>query len=310
MKSRVGQNKENLHYKPTRLSPPRTRSRGFGRDLTNTTAMEVDHHRDPRTLPDYAHEIYQGLFATETRYSPGFGYMKRQTEITEKMRAILIDWLVEVHLKFKLVPETLFLAINILDRVLERQQVIRSKLQLIGVVALLIASKYEEIYAPEIRDLVHITDNAYTREEIIATETVVLGLLEFNVTTPSAFRFLERFAKVAAVTQHTESLACYLLELSLVEYKMIKYRGSLAAAAALFLASKIDQQFQPWSSLLSSETHYSENDLKGCAKDLCILIQGAEKSSLQAVRRKFMLPKYLEVAKVSVFQAISPSFKA
>ena len=77
------------------------------------------------------------------------------------MRAILIDWLIEVHLKFKLLPETLFLTINMIDRYLEKQIIPRTKLQLVGVTAMLLASKYEEIYAPEVKDFVYITDKAY-----------------------------------------------------------------------------------------------------------------------------------------------------
>lgn len=83
------------------------------------------------------------------------------------MRAILIDWLVEVHLKFKLVPETLYLTVNLIDRYLEKEQVNRQKLQLVGVTSMMIASKYEEIYPPIIKDFVYITDNAYTKEEIL-----------------------------------------------------------------------------------------------------------------------------------------------
>jgi cyclin B len=83
------------------------------------------------------------------------------------MRAILVDWLIEVHYKFKLMPETLFLTMNLIDRFLERSDVLRTKLQLVGVTAMLIACKYEEIYAPEVRDFVYITDKAYTREEIL-----------------------------------------------------------------------------------------------------------------------------------------------
>ncbi len=92
--------------------------------------------------------------------------MTRQLDINEKMRAILVDWIIEVHLKFKLLPETLFLTISLIDRYLERVQIKRNNLQLVGVTAMLIASKYEEIYAPEVRDFVYITDNAYTKEEI------------------------------------------------------------------------------------------------------------------------------------------------
>jgi hypothetical protein len=86
------------------------------------------------------------------------------------MRAILIDWLIEVHLKFKLLPETLFLTINLIDRYLEKQVIPRTKLQLVGVTSMLISSKYEEIYAPEVRDFVYITDKAYSKEEILAME--------------------------------------------------------------------------------------------------------------------------------------------
>lgn len=96
-----------------------------------------------------------------------YGYMERQEDINEKMRAILIDWLIEVHLKFKLVPESLFLTVNLIDRYLEKETVNRQKLQLVGVTAMLIACKYEEIYPPIVKDFVYITDNAYTKEEIL-----------------------------------------------------------------------------------------------------------------------------------------------
>jgi G2/mitotic-specific cyclin-B, other len=92
--------------------------------------------------------------------------MESQLHINERMRAILVDWLVEVHLKFKLVPETLYLTINLIDRYLERKEVSRPKLQLVGVTCLLIASKYEEIYPPELRDLVYICDRAYAKPDV------------------------------------------------------------------------------------------------------------------------------------------------
>ena len=90
------------------------------------------------------------------------------------MRSILIDWLVEVHLKFKLVPESLYLTVNLIDRYLDKEQVNRPKLQLVGVTAMLIACKYEEIYPPIVRDFVYITDNAYTKEEILEMERKML----------------------------------------------------------------------------------------------------------------------------------------
>jgi len=104
------------------------------------------------------------LKETEHEAVPCFGFMDFQEDINEKMRAILVDWLVEVHLKFKLLPETLYLTVNLIDRYLCKEQVHRSKLQLVGVTAMLIASKYEEIYPPIVKDFVYITDNAYTKD--------------------------------------------------------------------------------------------------------------------------------------------------
>ena len=89
--------------------------------------------------------------------------MTQQKDINEKMRAILIDWLIDVHLKFKLVNETMFLTVNLIDRYLEKSQVSRQKLQLVGVTAMFIATKYEEIYPPDLRDFVYVTDKAYTK---------------------------------------------------------------------------------------------------------------------------------------------------
>lgn len=77
-------------------------------------------------------------------------YMVNQPDINAKMRGILVDWLIEVHRKFELMPETLYLTINIVDRFLSVKAVSRRELQLVGISSMLIASKYEEIWAPEV----------------------------------------------------------------------------------------------------------------------------------------------------------------
>jgi len=116
--------------------------------------------------------------------------MKKQGDINEKMRAILIDWLVDVHLKFNLVNETLFLTVNLIDRYLEQKEVSRQKLQLVGITSMFIASKYEEIYPPDLRDFVYVTDKAYTKKEILKMESDILKELNFNVTVSSPYLFL------------------------------------------------------------------------------------------------------------------------
>jgi len=121
---------------------------------------------DPLCATEYVHDMYSLFREKEPSTSVRPVYMENQPHINERMRSILVDWLVEVHLKFKLVPETLYLTVNLIDRYLEREEVSRPKLQLVGVTSLLIASKYEEIYPPELRDLVYICDRAYTRSDV------------------------------------------------------------------------------------------------------------------------------------------------
>jgi hypothetical protein len=225
--------------------------------------------------------------------------MAKQTDINEKMRAILIDWLVDVHLKFRLLNETLFLSVNIIDRFLSLSQVPRQKLQLVGVTAMHIASKYEEIYAPEVKDYVYVTDHAYSKEEVLEMEGKILATLNFNMTHTSSFRFLERYARVHGIDDRTCMLARYLIELALIEYKMIKYVPSNIACSAIYLACKIFKK-EAWTKNMTKVTKYSESQIRPCAKDLCVLLQHAPKTSLQAVRKKFAYDKYLEISKIQL----------
>jgi len=167
------------------------------------------------------------------------GYIEHQTDISERMRAILVDWLIEVHLKFKLKAETLFLTVNLIDRFLGKVTVSRNKLQLVGVTAMMLASKYEEIYPPLVGDFAYVTDKAVSREEIIEMEFHFISALDFNLQTTSSFCFLQRLLQLSESDERLSALAQYLIELPLIEYRMLKYLPSNLAASALFLANKI-----------------------------------------------------------------------
>ena len=121
--------------------------------------------------------------------------MLYQNDINEKMRSILLDWLIEVHLKFKLVPETMYLTVHLIDKYLEKKQVKRNKLQLVGVTAMLIACKYEEMYPPEVKDFIYITDKAYNKEEVLNMEIEMLKTLNYDITFPTQYKFLEFYKK-------------------------------------------------------------------------------------------------------------------
>lgn len=125
-------------------------------------------------------------------------YIDSQPEINSKMRAILVDWLIEVHRKFELVPESLYLTVNLVDRFLAAKNVPRRELQLAGISSMLIACKYEEIWAPEVSDFIAISDNAYVREQVLLMEKAILGKLEWYLTVPTPYVFLVRYIKASA----------------------------------------------------------------------------------------------------------------
>lgn len=152
---------------------------------------------NPYMVAEYAHHITTELLRAEKDSIPHANYMSHQEDINEKMRAILVDWIIEVHLKFKLLPETLFITINLIDRYLSKTSICRNNLQLVGVTCMFIASKYEDIYPPPVIDFVYITDNAYSTAQIFEMEYSVLSTLNFSVTSCSAYRFLERFYQVS-----------------------------------------------------------------------------------------------------------------
>ena len=122
-------------------------------------------HSDPLLVTDYVQDMYEHFRSEEHRAVLG-PYLHTQPAINERMRAILVDWLCDVNHKFKQHPDTLYIAVNIVDRYLAKTEVLRRHLQLVGVTALMIASKYEEIYPPELRDLVYICDRTYSKFEV------------------------------------------------------------------------------------------------------------------------------------------------
>jgi len=172
--------------------------------------------------------------------------MSKQIDVNEKMRAILVDWLLDVHLKFRLLPETLYLTINIIDRFLGIKCISREKLQLVGVTAMFIASKYEEIYPPECNDFVYISANAYNRDEVLQMEQCILNTLSFHLTAPTSLYFLRRYSKAAMSDYRVHTLSKYLAESALVDLKLLNYLPSQIAAACVFLARAMTNQSPTW----------------------------------------------------------------
>lgn len=167
---------------------------------------------------------------------PGPGFTEKQSELNWNMRAILVDWLIEVQWKSKLLPETLFLSINIIDRFLARRSVSLTKLQLVGLAGSLLASKYEEILSPSISNFIYFSDNAYQPDELLRAERYMLHIMNFNLAYPNPLVFLRRVSKADDYNLKHRTLAKYLMELTLLDHRFIACPPSMIAAVGLWLA--------------------------------------------------------------------------
>ena len=246
--------------------------------------------------------LYPPHVSIQDKYSPK-PYMDQQKDINKKMRSILVDWLVEVHHRFKLQPFTLWLCVNILDRYLMLTPTNRNKLQLVGVSALLIACKYEEIYPPEVNDCIYITDNAYERTEVLKMESNILMALDYQIFVPTGYHFLARYLNCIAASERLRHLAAYYAERNLQEFDSLYQQPHLFAAAAIYAAlyqQRDEKSASCWCFALQQESGLTEADVLPCARQIIRHVreepETASKRRLVACKKKFTNDKFLAVA--------------
>ncbi|XP_019903600.1 cyclin-A1 isoform X2 [Esox lucius] len=248
--------------------------------------------QDVMCLAEYAEDIHRNLRESEITCRPKPGYMRKQPDITNCMRVILVDWLVEVGQEYKLCGETLFLAVNYMDRFLSCMSVLRGKLQLVGTAAILLAAKYEEVYPPEVDDFVYITDDTYSKKQLLRMEHLLLKVLAFGMTVPTTHQFLRHLLTVHSVCFKTENLALYVAELSMLEVDpFLHYTPSMVAAAAFCLANYTLNRAL-WPDALCSFTGYTLAEIAPCLKDIHQLHLTAASRPQQAIREKYKSSKF------------------
>ncbi|PHT71144.1 Cyclin-B2-2 [Capsicum annuum] len=115
---------------------------------------------------------------------------------------------------------------NIIDRFLAVQSAIRKKLQLVGIIALLLTCKYEEVSLPVVEDLILISDK----------EMLMVNALQFNMTVPITYVFMRWFLKASQSDKKVELVSFFLIEPCMVEYKMLRFPPSMFAVAFVFTA--------------------------------------------------------------------------
>lgn len=167
---------------------------------------------------------------------PNSHYMDYQVEVQWSMRSILMDWVVQVHHRFSLLPETLYLCVNYIDRFLSSKIISLDRLQLVGATAMFIAAKFEEINCPSVQELEYMVGGTYSAARIIEAERLMLYVLRFELGYPGPMSFLRRISKADDYDLEIRTLAKYLLEITIMDERFVSSPASFLAAGAHCLA--------------------------------------------------------------------------
>ncbi|ORY76279.1 cyclin-like protein [Leucosporidium creatinivorum] len=218
---------------------------------------------DTTMVAEYSEEIFEYMGELEEAAMPNPRYMDHQSEIEWPMRTTLIDWLLQVHMRYHMLPETLWIAINIVDRFLSNRVVSLVKFQLVGVTAMFVAAKYEEIMAPRcalsfsfsfvfhqlttpslvvcsVDEFVFMTEGGYTRDEILKGERIILQSLEFNISPYcSPYSWVRRISKADDYDIQTRTLSKFLMEVTLLDHRFLRAKPSMIAAIGMYLARRM-----------------------------------------------------------------------
>ena len=256
-------------------------------------------YAEPANLSEFSQPIYESMLQQEKDFMVDPAYISKvQTEIRDTSRAFLLEWIIDVHRKFRLNPETLYVTQLIIDQYLSTVKIQKSQLHLLGVATLLVATKYEEIYPPELRELLAISENKFTKDQVLQMEKEILTKLDFVLTGPSAYRFLERFRGLSSLYKDKEVFfyAQYILEVSLLDASLLQFRPSQLAAASLILSATQLRSDHGWDSCMERFTKYSKTSLKSVCDEVRSFALEINPKFISTLRYKFSKAEYMKVA--------------
>ena len=251
---------------------------------------------------EYFDEIYTNLLLDEKNSNLKIDkdYMKKQNEINAQMRAILVDWIIEVHDIFRFKRKTLFQTIFIIDLFLSKKIIQKYRFQLLGVASLLIACKENEVFYPQVQEYVNITNNAYTKRELLNMEFYIIQTLNFEVFKSTAEEFYDILSKAFNFQRKQHFLGEYFLVSSLIDYKILKYKASVVAASCAYIVMKyfkIDGYKDLYSTRIVLDD-FPQKAIKDCARDLCFLVKSLSNSTFRAAINKYSSPYFYNVSEL------------
>ena len=249
---------------------------------------------------EYFDEVYLNLLLDEKKFYKKINsnYMTLQKSINDKMRAILVDWLIDVHFRFDMKKKTLFNCVYIIDAFLSKNLIDRKYLQLLGMAALLISCKETEIMYPSLNSFLALSDFSYSLQELTNMERFVIKILDFDILAPTAEEFYAINAEYFKFGEKQRFFGEYFLDASLIDYNLLKYNQSTIAVACGYIVMKFFNLNGVHSLLKNTGDNIKQIDVKNCARDLCFLVKNLSNSSLKATKNKYMSDKYMNIAEL------------
>ncbi|OWZ32972.1 G2/mitotic-specific cyclin 1/2 [Cryptococcus neoformans c45] len=259
------------------------------------TDLDAEDEGDPTMVSEYVVEAFKYMMDIQAQTMPDPEYMDNQAELQWKMRQILMDWIIEVHSKFRLLPETLFIATNLVDRFLSKRVISLVKFQLVGLTALFIASKYEEVCCPGVEHFLHMSDGGYTVEELLKAERYMLSTLQFDMSYPNPLNFIRRISKADGYDIQSRTVAKYLVEISCVDHRLLGYTPSMLAAASMWLA-RLCLERGEWNANLVHYSTYSEDEIRPCAQVMLDYILDPDFDESTSFYKKYASKKHMKAS--------------
>ena len=279
-------------------------SKSKNENLTSSDEVMLIKSKENNTIPipnqEYFDEIYENLLLDEDVFFKKINpkYMSFQKSINNKMRAILVDWLIDVHNRCNMKKKTLYQTIFIIDVFLSKNTIDKKDFQLLGMAALLIASKETEIIFPSLNTFLALSNFAYTKQELVDMEREVIKKLNFDILAPTAEEFYEINTEYFEFTQEQKFFGEYFLDSSLINYNLLKYKQSTLAVACGYIVMKFFKLDGVHLIIDNSSFNVNQKEVKSCARELCILVKNLSKSTLVATKNKYMSKKYMNIAKL------------
>ncbi|KAJ6246221.1 cyclin-a2-4 [Anaeramoeba flamelloides] len=268
--------------------------------------IDLNHQDDLLFVTEYSKEIFENKRKNETKHLPSPTYLEDQRGIKPLHRKILVNWLGCVCQELNLHSETLHLSINYFDRFLSKQQCQSKYLQLVAISCLFIASKYEEIYPPELEDLSALTKYGCTPDQILKCETMILNCLRFQCTVVTSKQLLRWYIRAASASIRLMFTANYLLELQILDYDFLQFKPSMVAASCVAAARWIlycqctNGEKHWWCETMEHYTGYKDSDLKKCISMLIQAYKDAPEAEYTSTYEKYAIEQLRNVSEYQI----------